>query len=95
MAEKIKFTDEEIKKINDLRSSVAVVFNKLGQLNVEKKRRLKEIEENEDKLLKQHSDLVAVETELFKELNKKYGDGNYDVDTGEFTPIEAPETTTE
>jgi hypothetical protein len=31
--------------------------------------------------------LVNTELELFKNLNEKYGDGNYDPNTGIFTPI--------
>ena len=43
MAEQIKFTEEEVQKINTLRQNVANVFTRLGQLHIEKKRRVDEI----------------------------------------------------
>jgi len=48
------------------------------------------LEDKEIELMAKHTELIDVEQTLFKELNKKYGDGNYNPETGEFTPIEAP-----
>ena len=36
MAEPIKFTEEEVSQINQLRQDVADVFTKLGQIQIEK-----------------------------------------------------------
>lgn len=85
--EQIKFTQEEINSINQLKTDVELVFTQLGQLSVERKRRNDEVDEIETQLFKQHQDLVEKEQELFKSLNEKYGDGNYDPNTGIFTPI--------
>ena len=93
MAEAIKFTDEEIQSINQLRQDVANVFTQLGQVTIEKKRRINEIEGVESQLLEKHSELVSQEQELFKGLNEKYGDGNFDPTTGEFTPVSKEEST--
>jgi hypothetical protein len=87
MAEKIKFTEDEVKQINELRIEVGGVFTELGQIHIEKRRRLSELEVRELELTKQHSDLVIKEETLFKGLNEKYGDGDYNPTTGEFTPI--------
>ena len=87
MAEKIKFTEDEDKQINELRIEVGGVFTELGQIHIEKRRRLSELEVRELELTKQHSDLVIKEETLFKGLNEKYGDGDYNPTTGEFTPI--------
>ena len=43
MAKQIKFTKEEVAEINQLRQDVSDVFTRLGQLQVEKKRRIDEI----------------------------------------------------
>ena len=88
MAEAIKFTNEEVQSVNDLRQDVANVFTRLGQLQIEKKRRIEEIEVVEQDLLNQHSALVEKEQTMFKGLNDKYGDGNYDPATNIFTPNE-------
>jgi hypothetical protein len=86
MAEKIKFTDSEIEEINNLRIEVGKVFTEMGSLQIEKRKQIAEFEQLENSLLQQHSDLVVKEEILFKGLNEKYGDGDYDPSTGEFTP---------
>ena len=44
MAKALKFTEEEVQSIADLRQDVANVFTKLGQLAIEKKRRIDELD---------------------------------------------------
>jgi uncharacterized protein (DUF3084 family) len=85
--EQIKFTLEEIGAINQLKTDVQLIFTQLGQLSVERKRRNDELDAIETDLLQKHKELVNTEQELFKGLNDKYGDGNYDPNTGIFTPI--------
>jgi len=77
MAKEIKFTEEEVGKINSLRQDVSNLFVQLGQLQVEKRRRVEEIENLENELLNKHSALVQNEKDMFSELNGKYGDGKY------------------
>ena len=72
MAKPIKFTEEEVSQINQLRQDVADVFTKLGQIQIEKKRRIEEVTQVEDELLKKHSNLVQLEQDIFKGLNEKY-----------------------
>jgi hypothetical protein len=86
MTEKIKFTDGEIEEINNLRIEVGKVFTQMGSLQIEKRKQIAEFEQLENSLLQQHSDLVVKEEILFKGLNEKYGDGDYNPNTGEFTP---------
>lgn len=93
MAKEIKFTEEEVGKINQLRQDVSNVFTQLGQLAIERKKRISEIDSIEQELLTKHSELQTSEQELFKGLNEKYGDGNYDPATNTFTPVEKNEET--
>lgn len=93
MAEAIKFTEEEIQSINELRQEVGITFTQLGQLSIQKARTIEQIEEQENSLIQRHQVLVTKEQELFKGLNEKYGDGNFDPVTGEFTPTPKEETT--
>jgi hypothetical protein len=92
MAEAIKFTEEEIQSINELRQEVGSTFTKLGQLSIERARRVQELDQAELQLIEQHQTLVQKEQELFKGLNEKYGDGNFNPATGEFTPTPKEET---
>ena len=91
MAKALKFTEEEVQSVNDLRQDVANVFTRLGQLQIEKKRRIDELEVVEQDLLNQHSTLVEKEQTMCKGLNDIYGDGNYDPATNTFTPTEEKE----
>lgn len=88
MKEPIKFTEEEVGQISQLRQEVSQVFIQLGQLTLERKKRLEELDNFESQLQQAHQSLVEKEQELFKSLNEKYGDGNYDPTTGIFTPLE-------
>jgi len=88
MAKEIKFTKEELGNINQLRQSIGQCFAKIGQLSLEKKRRIQEIETEILQVEGEYTNLINQESDLFTELNKKYGDGNFDPQTGVFTPIE-------
>jgi len=87
MSKVIKFTKEEVTQINDLRVEVSGIFTQLGQISLERTKRLEELQEVETKLTKRHGELVTIETDLFKQLNEKYGNGNYDPESGVFTPV--------
>lgn len=88
MAEEIKFTQEEINQINELRQGFASIFVELGELTLERKKKIQEFDNIEIQIQQRHDDLLQAEDNLFKSLNEKYGDGNYDPNTGIFTPIE-------
>jgi hypothetical protein len=87
MENQIKFTEDEVKQINQLRDDATNVFLQLGQLTLERKRRLEELDNLESQLLQSQKELAEREENIFKSLNEKYGDGNYDPNTGIFTPI--------
>lgn len=87
MAEEIKFTEEEVKQINDIRTQTGAIFQRIGSLEVEKARILEEMKIAREKLNEQLKTLRETETELFTSLNTKYGDGDYNPETNVFTPI--------
>jgi hypothetical protein len=95
MAKEIKFTEEEVLQITKLRQDVSAVFTQLGQLSIERTRRIEELDELEAQLVAQHKQLQESEQTLFKGLNDKYGDGNYNPDTNTFTPASTEENKTE
>lgn len=95
MAEAIQFTEEEVQSINQLRQEVANVFSQLGQLSIERERRLKELNDLQEQLVGRHAELQQREQNIFKSLNEKYGDGNYDPETNTFTPTPKEEDTQE
>jgi predicted transcriptional regulator len=95
MAETIQFTEEEVQSINQLRQDVANVFTQLGQISIERNRRLDELDDLEEGLVQKHQELQKKEQEIFKGLNEKYGDGNYDPTTNTFTPTPKEEVVQE
>ena len=86
MENTIKFTEQEILEINELKKNVSEVFYQLGQLNLERKKRLEELDLIESDLHNKYFALTQEEQSLFQKLNEKYSDGSYDLNTGLFTP---------
>lgn len=95
MAKEIKFTKEEVSKIEQIRIDASTIFTQLGQLTIEKNRRIKEIEDLESSFIQKHQSLQQEERDLFESLNQKYGDGNYDPKTNTFVPKPVEEKETE
>tara|TARA_Y100000310_G_C20523164_1_gene734710 strand:+ start:41 stop:292 length:252 start_codon:yes stop_codon:yes gene_type:complete len=82
MDKKVKFSDEEVNELKEIRDSYETVAHELGQIQLQQvflKDRDVEIKESL-KVLKDR------ETKQADKLQKKYGVGTLDIDTGEFIP---------
>lgn len=74
---------EEYKtKIVELRDSFNEIVITLGQLAIQKAT----IERDENYLKEQYQKFGLEEQELLAKIQTEYGEGNLDIDTGEFTP---------
>lgn len=74
---KIKLSEKELQKLKELRTRGNELIFALGQIEAQKASVFNQIQE------------VQVENEkIGKELQDKYGDGNIDLETGEFTKSE-------
>ena len=97
MADEIKFTDEELKSLQDLSQSYQNIQASFGQMKVQKilnQQQADALEEAEVKMDADYKDIQDKERELVQQLNAKYGPGQLDPQTGIFTPTptqEAPE----
>lgn len=91
MAEITKLTAEEMTQIDTIRNEASKIFFELGRVSIQRRNVNLQIDEREEELEAQHDELVARETELYKTLNEKYGDGSIDPTTGEFIPSEEEE----
>ena len=89
MADAIKFTEDELKSLQELQGTYQRITLALGQLNVSRYA----LEEREENLKQALLDTKTKENELAKSLTEKYGKGSLNIETGEFTPT--PEETTE
>ena len=92
----VKFTKDEMNQLTELQQTYAAVQNTLGQLSVSRIRLSQELgslDEAENKLRNDFVETQQKERDFVQEINKKYGDGNLDLNTGVFTPRPAEETT--
>ena len=90
MADKeIKFTEEEMKSLGELQQTYAGVQQALGGVSVQRMRvdsQLSELDNAENQLKSQFVETQTKEREFVEGINKKYGDGNLDINSGVFTP---------
>ena len=85
----IKFTEEELKSLNDLNQGYTTKQQQFGQLKVQRillTQQLEALDETEIRLETEYSELQKSEQNLVAELNTKYGPGQLDPKTGVFTP---------
>ena len=93
MAEKqaIKVSDEEVKKIKDLRNNYQELIVQVGQAELQAsdvQEALNNILSAKEKLLVRYNEIKQTERTHLDELNKKYGIGSLNVDTGLFISTE-------
>jgi stress response protein YsnF len=88
MTDAIKFTEEELKSLQNLQLTYNQLTMALGQLTVSNYA----LKEREETLKAALLDTRTKETELAKELTEKYGKGSLNIENGEFTPETTLET---
>jgi len=89
--QKIKFEEEEIKKIQKFRDDFSEITAKLGEVEIELtliETQLGKINEYKSQLRNNYIQLRESEIKLANELKEKYGEGEFDINTGLFTPNE-------
>ena len=94
MADEIKFTEDELKSLNELRETYGKVQADFGALKVRRlvlEQQLEELDNADEAVHKAYTDNQETERKLVEELNEKYGPGSLDPQTGDFTPTPQPE----
>ena len=87
MSEVTKISQEDIdrlKKLNEEYNKKTFEFGRLYQAKIEIDNQLIEWEEQNLKLTTEYRQLQESETKLAKELEEKYGQGQVNLETGEF-----------
>jgi len=82
MAEETKFTEDELKKVQNIQKSYASVQNQFGQLKLAQIRLDSQEVDLEDSL----KSIQTEEQKFLDGITKKYGQGSLNPDTGVFTP---------
>ena len=94
MAEEIKFTEDELKSLGELRDTYGKVQQDFGALKVRRlvlDQQLEELDNADEAVHKAYTDNQDTERKLVEELNEKYGPGSLNPETGVFTPAPQPE----
>ena len=91
MPEEVKFTEEELKQVQNIQANYVNVQNQFGQLKMAQIR----LEEQELSLSKEHENLVeslkniqSEEKKFLDGITEKYGQGTLNPETGVFTSTE-------
>tara|TARA_R110002050_G_scaffold20826_2_gene58423 strand:+ start:3966 stop:4241 length:276 start_codon:yes stop_codon:yes gene_type:complete len=90
MTQPIKFTQEELDQITELRDGNSKKILEFGQVELEillANQRLESLDVAKNNLQKDYTGLQTKEQELVQTLNEKYGAGSVDLSNGEFIPV--------
>ena len=91
MPEEVKFTEEEIKQVQNIRQSYLNVQNQFGQLKLTQIR----LDEQEVELEEALKSIQSEEKKFLDGITDKYGQGTLNAETGVFTPTETTENKSE
>ena len=89
MADTVKFSENEMKSLSELQDTYQQLTNRMGQLEAQRivqAQGLESIDKEKEGLKDQWIGNQQKERELVDSLNKKYGPGTLDPQSGEFTP---------
>ena len=91
----VKFTEEELKSLEELQKGYLDVQSKFGQVVIARinlKKQNDKLNLFEEETNKNFEDLQNKEKELVSGLTEKYGDGSLDVNTGVFSSYDKEST---
>ena len=86
----IKVDEKDLQSVRDIRNNYQQVMLQLGQSELQindLKSALDQVNQVKDNLLKRYEELKAAERTKMDELNKKYGAGNLNLESGIITPM--------
>jgi predicted nuclease with TOPRIM domain len=89
MDSKKQFSEEEMKKLKEIQEAYLEIQHNLGQIAVGKLRLEQQISKLDDLKVNLEKEFIKtqdVELVFVEEINKKYGEGVLNPDTGEFNP---------
>jgi len=81
--EKQVLTQEEIQSLKDIQNNQALLIEQLGILEY----RILVLEKEKQKLKQTLQNQLETEEQIGKQLQQKYGDGNIDLEKGEFISV--------
>ena len=83
MSKKVKLTEEELKVLKEYQLSQNQITFDLGNIDIQKAL----LEGQRGAILEELANLQEKSNKTAKELQEKYGEGNINISTGEFTTL--------
>ena len=91
MPKEVKFTEEELKQVQNIQASYSNIQNQFGQLKMAQIR----LDNQEVELEEALKNIQSEEKKFLDGITDKYGQGTLNQDTGVFTPTETAENKSE
>ena len=95
MSEVKKLSEEEIKKVTDIRRNYLAIQNGFGQLYLSKmnlEKQLDSIDKNYESLTSEYEKTQQAEKDLVQSFQDAYGVGTLNIEDGTFTPASPSNT---
>ena len=89
MSENKKFTEEELKQVQELRDRMSRLVANFGELKLEQilhEQKANKLTSLETTFNNEYGNIQKTELELVKKFNEKYGRGTLDLESGTFSP---------
>jgi len=84
-------TESELNALRELREKYALSTTQFGQLKIEKRlvqKELERLDRLEEEFEIQYDAIIDTEVALVKQIEDTYGQGNVELETGIFTPVQ-------
>jgi len=78
-----KLSEKELQPLKEYQEKINIIIVSLGKLDLQ----INSLENTKKDLIKEYQELEISQQKTALELQNKYGEGNIDLESGEFTPI--------
>jgi len=78
-----KLSEKELQPLKEYQEKTNIIVVSLGKLDLQ----INSLENTKKNLIKEYQELETSQQKTALELQDKYGEGNIDLESGEFTPI--------
>lgn len=78
-----KLSKKELQPLKEYQEKINIIVVSLGKLDLQ----INSLENTKKNLIKEYQEIEISQQKIALELQDKYGEGNIDLESGEFTPI--------
>lgn len=78
-----KLSEKELQPLKEYQEKINIIVVSLGKLDLQ----INSLENTKKNLIKEYQEIENSQQKMALELQDKYGEGNIDLESGEFTPI--------